>query len=195
MAKAKASARSTLEKNKKLLNDKDNAAKLSGEEKQQFGDRQRQLEKDWDNASESAEGAKGDPDLEGIALEEFENINKKAKELEAEIDQKLKGPGVLRLPDSWDAIQPDIVHKTADGRSVSFSDSQIDLGKQFDPQGKHLGAIEKGQVPPKGDNGLVPSQEPGFDLKSKVLGIGGDHRFHGRFEGDVLHFPGKMTDH
>jgi hypothetical protein len=55
--------------------------------------------------------------------------------------------------------------------------------------------IEKGQVPPRGNMGLVPSQELNFDLKSKVLGKGGDRRFHGKFIEGVLHFPGFVTEH
>lgn len=99
------------------------------------------------------------------------------------------------LPNSWKEIQPDTVYQTADSRQVSFGKAQIQLGITYDPDGKHLRAIEKGRVPPKGNNGLVPSQESGYDLKSKVLGKGGDRRFHGKMIDGVLHFPGKITDH
>jgi len=102
---------------------------------------------------------------------------------------------IQTLPNSWQEIQPDTVYQTTDGRLVSFGKDQIQLGITYDQNGKHLRAIEKGRVPPKGNNGLVPSQEAGYDLKSKVLGKGGDYRFHGRIIDGVLHFPGKITDH
>ncbi|WP_088241921.1 hypothetical protein [Calothrix rhizosoleniae] len=44
-------------------------------------------------------------------------------------------------------------------------------------------------------NGLVPSQEEDYDLKSKVLGKGGNRRFHGKFIDGVLHFTGLVTEH
>ncbi|MCC5659031.1 DUF4157 domain-containing protein [Nostoc sp. XA010] len=196
LTKAKAESRATIKEVEKLLNDKENTEKLSGEDKGSFGEQQRQLEKARNEADESANGAKGDPDLEGLALEEFERINKKAKELESDIQKKLKESNqTINLPSSWGEIKPDTVFQTADGRKVSFGKEQIQLGERFDSQGKHLRAIEKGQVPPRGNNGLVPSEEPGFDLKSKVLGQGGDQRFHGKSQDGVLNFPGKMTDH
>jgi hypothetical protein len=34
-----------------------------------------------------------------------------------------------------------------------------------------------------------------YDLKSKILGKGGDRRFHGKIVEAVLYFPGKMTTH
>jgi hypothetical protein len=41
--------------------------------------------------------------------------------------------------------------------------------------------VEKGRIAPRGQaNGLVPSQEPGYVLKTKVLGHGGGVRVHGR---------------
>ena len=81
------------------------------------------------------------------------------------------------LPNIWREIQPDTIYQTADGRQVSFGKEQIQLGITYDQDGKHLRAIEKGRVPLKGNNGLVPSQEAGYGLKSKVLGKGGDCRF------------------
>jgi hypothetical protein len=50
-------------------------------------------------------------------------------------------------------------------------------------------------VPPKGNSGLVPSEELAYDLKSKILGKGGDRRFHGKIAEGILQFPGKMTTH
>jgi len=43
--------------------------------------------------------------------------------------------------------------------------------------------------------GLVPSQEEGYHLKSKVLGEGGDYRYHGKYIEGVLHFPGVKKSH
>ena len=84
------------------------------------------------------------------------------------------------LPDSWSDIQSDTVYQTTDGLLVSFASEQVKLGIRYDNKGKHLRAIEKGAVPPRGNIGLVPSQEEDYDLKSKVFGKGGDRRFHGQ---------------
>lgn len=50
-------------------------------------------------------------------------------------------------------------------------------------------------VPPKGNTGIVPSEEAGYDFKSKILCKGGDRRFHAKIIEGVLHFPGKQTNH
>ena len=99
------------------------------------------------------------------------------------------------LPDSWSDIYPDTVDQTTDGLLVSFAIDQIKLGVKYDQKGKHLKAIEKGEVPARGNIGLVPSQEEGYYLKSKVLGKGGDRRFHGVLIDRALHFPGLETEH
>jgi hypothetical protein len=99
------------------------------------------------------------------------------------------------LPDNWADIQPDTVYLSISGLLVSFASEQIKLGLKYDQKGKHLKAIEKGQVPPRGNVGLVTSQESGYDLKSKVLGKGGDRRFHAKFIDGTLHFPGLVTEH
>jgi hypothetical protein len=99
------------------------------------------------------------------------------------------------LPNNWTDIQPDIVYQTTNGLLVSFASEQIKIGIKYDPNGKHLKAIEKGQVPARGNIGLVPSQEESYDFKSKVLGKGGDRRFHGKYIDGVLHFPGLLTEH
>ncbi|MEA5468445.1 hypothetical protein [Spirulina sp. 06S082] len=59
------------------------------------------------------------------------------------------------LPDSWKNIQPDTVYITGKGRLVSFGKNQIELGQKYDVKNKHLKAIEKGEVSPKGNMGLV----------------------------------------
>jgi hypothetical protein len=43
--------------------------------------------------------------------------------------------------------------------------------------------------------GLVTSQESDCDLKSKVLGKGGERRYHAKFIDGILHFPGLVTEH
>ncbi|MEM6752179.1 MAG: hypothetical protein AAF630_04215 [Cyanobacteria bacterium P01_C01_bin.38] len=98
------------------------------------------------------------------------------------------------LPKEWADIQPDEIYETTEGLLVSFSPEQIKLGLKYDQNSKHLKAVEKGVVPPRGNIGLVPSQEIGFDLKSKVLGKGGDKRFHAQFIDEILHFPGFVTE-
>ncbi|MEH2306664.1 hypothetical protein [Nostoc sp.] len=99
------------------------------------------------------------------------------------------------LPDNWADIQPDTVYLSISGLLVSFGSEQIKLGLKYDRKGKHLKAIEKGLVPPPGNVGLVASQESGYDLKSKVLGKGGDRRFHAKFIDGILHFSGLVTEH
>jgi hypothetical protein len=99
------------------------------------------------------------------------------------------------LPDNWADIQPDTVYISISGLLVSFASEQIKLGLKYDQKGKHLKAIEKGQVSPRGNIGLVADQESGYDLKSKVLGKGGDRRFHAKFIDGILHFPGLITEH
>lgn len=99
------------------------------------------------------------------------------------------------LPNNWADIQPDTVYISMSGLLISFASEQIKLGIKYDQNGKHLKAIEKGQVPTRGNIGLVPSQEEGYELKSKVLGKGGDRRFHAKCIDGVLHFPGWITEH
>lgn len=104
-------------------------------------------------------------------------------------------PQTAELPTTWQEIQPDEVYQSTEGRLVSFSEAQIQLGMLYDPIGKHLRAINKGLVSPKGNTGLVPSEEANFDFKSKILGKGGDRRFHGKIVEGILHFPGTQTKH
>jgi len=99
------------------------------------------------------------------------------------------------LPNSWAEIQPDTIYQATNGLLVSFSQDQIQLGIKYDQNNKHLKAIEKGILPPRGNIGLVPSEVEGYDLKSKVLGKGGDRRFHARRIDRVLHFPGFITEY
>ena len=99
------------------------------------------------------------------------------------------------LPNTWQEIQPDEIYQSSEGRFISFSIHQIKLGILYDAVGKHLRAITKGLVPHKGNTGPVPSEEPDYDFKSKILGKGGDRRFHGKIVEGILHFPGKMTNH
>lgn len=99
------------------------------------------------------------------------------------------------LPDRWKDIQADHLYASAEPRLLSFSATQIQLGILYDSLGKHLKAINKGIVAAQGSVGLVPSEVPDYDLKSKILGKGGDRRFHGKIEDDLLYFSGKMTTH
>jgi hypothetical protein len=123
---------------------------------------------------------------------------------------------MLSLPANWKDIQPNQVYQTSREKLVAFSKTQIELGKKYDPNNKHLKAIEKGEVPPRGNMGLVLSEQKGYYLKSKVLGKGGDYRFHAQLiklneqENNeqknneeqnneqaslILYFPGLMTEH
>lgn len=99
------------------------------------------------------------------------------------------------LPNRWQAINAEQIYSSNEGRLVLFSPSQIELGILYDSQGKHLRAVNKGIVSPKGNTGLVPSEEPDYDFKSKISGKGGDRRFHAKIVEEVLYFPGKMTTH
>lgn len=78
------------------------------------------------------------------------------------------------LPTTWQEIQPNEIYQSTEGRLVSFSEAQIQLGMLYNPVGKHLRAINKALVSPKGNTGLVSSEEANFDFKSKILGKGGD---------------------
>ncbi|KAM3103626.1 hypothetical protein ACKFKF_01035 [Phormidesmis sp. 146-12] len=99
------------------------------------------------------------------------------------------------LPNQWQVIEVNKIYCFNNDQQVSFSQSQIELGTLYDGLGKHLKAIKKGVVPPKGNTGLVPSEELDYDFKSKILGKGGNRRFHAKIIEEVLHFPGKMTTH
>jgi hypothetical protein len=99
------------------------------------------------------------------------------------------------LPSDWVDVCPDILYRTNSDLLVSFGSEQVKLGIKYDQNGKHLKAIEKGKVTMRGQVGLVPSQEEGYDLKSKVLGKGGDRRFHAQLIDGVLYFPGLVTEH
>ncbi len=55
--------------------------------------------------------------------------------------------------------------------------------------------FKKGLVSPHGNIGLVPSEVEDYNFKSKVLGKGGDRRFHVKIIDGVLHFPGFITEH
>jgi hypothetical protein len=99
------------------------------------------------------------------------------------------------LPNTWREVNPEQIYQSQSGLLVAFSSDQVRLGLLYDSIGKHLRAINKGMVSPKGSIGLVPSEEVGFDLKSKILGKGGDRRFHGMMIEEVLYFPGKQTTH
>jgi len=102
----------------------------------------------------------------------------------------------LVLPRHWRDIQPDTVYQTRDDRKVSFGRKQIRLGRRQDPRGKHIQAIETGDVFPTGHQGLVPSELADYARKTKVLGQGGTRRYHGYFtRTGVLHFPGVVTVH
>lgn len=83
-------------------------------------------------------------------------------------------PEYPELPNRWQDVEAQQVYCSKEGHFVSFSQTQIELGILYDAIGKHLKAIHKGSVPPKGNNGLVPSEEPDYDFKSKILGKGGD---------------------
>ncbi len=98
------------------------------------------------------------------------------------------------LPNGWADIQPDIIYQATNGLLVSFSQTQIQIGIKYDQNNKHLKAIEKGIVAPRGNIGLVPSEVEDYELKSKVLGKGGDRRFHGKILDGILHFPGFFTE-
>ncbi|MEB3343741.1 hypothetical protein [Okeania sp.] len=88
---------------------------------------------------------------------------------------------MLTLPSSWSKIEAEQIYQTIKGPLVSFSQTQIKLAKRYDVKHKHIKAIEKGEVSPRGNIGLVPSEKEGYHLKSKVLGKGGNYRFHGQY--------------
>lgn len=58
------------------------------------------------------------------------------------------------LPKQWADIQDDEIYKTTNELLVSFSPEQIKLGLKYDQNSKHLKAIEKGVVAPRGNKYL-----------------------------------------
>jgi hypothetical protein len=99
------------------------------------------------------------------------------------------------LPTDWGDVCPDVVYQSNSGLLVAFASEQVKLGIKYDGNGKHLRAIDKGKVAMRGHIGLVSSQEEGYDLKTKVLGKGGDRRFHAQLINGILYFPGLATEH
>lgn len=139
--------------------------------------------------------------LESIRLElltwdeEVLRIDSQLSRLEQALAAKMDEPDHPRLPASWRDIEREVTYQTQDGRLVKFGKRQIKIAKRIDHQNAHLEVIEKGRVASKHEEGLVPSQESGFELKSKVMGRGASHhRFHAYYDGDVLYFPGKHTN-
>jgi len=169
LSKAKAEARGTLERIRELLNKKDNA-KLKGE----FEQRLRELDSEWAKTSEELEEIAGDPDLEGLAKEEFESIAQKAKALESEIQDKLpKGaedpPYVQEnrppldeetfLADSskytrtGKKFQGREIYKGSDGRYYHLDNLHNGWGSEieyYNSQGEHLGTLKPDGIPKDG---------------------------------------------
>ncbi len=137
-------------------------------------------------------------DLLNIAQDEFKQVTKEAEELKSRIEEQIPFTEEIQietLPNIWEDIQPDAVYQTKSGILVSFSKKLIFFAKTKDREGNHLKAIEKGEVSSEGRQGLVRSEESGFDFKTKVLGKGVSHyRFHGKILNGILYFTGKMTN-
>ncbi|AFZ26455.1 hypothetical protein Cylst_4364 [Cylindrospermum stagnale PCC 7417] len=155
------------------------------------------LEEEWKSTKGATEK---EPGLYELAVEEFDRIKTEVTKLKAQIQKEIplkQDSQTETLPNEWSNIKPNLVYKT-DWGLVSFADKQIAFGKQHDLDSKHLQAINKGKVAPKGSQGLVPSQLEGFDLKSKTIAKGQSHyRYHGKFIDGVnvvLHFPGKISN-
>ena len=89
-------------------------------------------------------------------------------EVDALSDREL--PNYPELPNRWQAISPEQIYCSDEGRLVSFSQSQIGLGILYDALGKHLRAINKGIVSPKGNmcSARLPPMraETSFDVGS-----------------------------
>jgi hypothetical protein len=154
-----------------------------------------QLKNKWGNVKNIvAENA----DYYEIAQEEFQEVIRETSELKLCIQAEssfTEDKQVENLPTSWLEIQSETIYQTKAGVVVSFSKKQILFAKNKDRDGNHLRAISKGEVPSQGHQGLVRSEEAGFDFKSKVLGKSVSHyRFHAKFINGVLHFPGKVTN-
>ncbi len=154
-----------------------------------------QLKNKWENVKTIVlENA----DYYEIAQEEFKEVIRETSELKLRIQGETsftEEKQVETLPTSWLEIQPETIYQIKTGMLVSFSKKQILFAKNKDRDGNHLRAIDKGEVPSQGHQGLVRSEEPGFDFKSKVLGKSVSHyRFHAKIINDVLHFPGKVTN-
>ena len=99
------------------------------------------------------------------------------------------------MPSVWDDLNPAQIYSIG-GQRVSFSKLIRRMLQGVDAQGKHVKAIEKGRIAPKGQaNGLVPSELEGYALKTKIWGAGGDLRIHGRYRPDNVLFFDRATRH
>jgi hypothetical protein len=89
----------------------------------------------------------------------------------------------LRVPIGGKQLTP-----VFEGDAAKFLAGQPTLRSKFE------NALQKGLVPPKGQNGIVPSELEGYQYKIKILGQGGDFRIHGKVSGDRIIFD-KVTTH
>lgn len=94
----------------------------------------------------------------------------------------------------WQDFEPDAPHLIGDTQ-VAFSRDVLRSLRKIDRQGKHLRAIVKGCVAPRGQSGLVPSEVQGYTLKTKILGRGGAVRVHGRYLPDGTLYFDLITRH
>ena len=94
----------------------------------------------------------------------------------------------------WQDLAPDELYLIGDTQ-VAFSKDVLYTLRRIDRQGKHLRAIEKGRIAPRGQKGLVSSEMRSYTLKTKVMGQGGAVRVHGRhLEDGTLYFD-LITQH
>ena len=71
----------------------------------------------------------------------------------------------------WDDFEPDMRYTIGD-LTVTFNKRVLEDLRRADPNGKHLTAIQRGRVRPRGQAGLVPSELRGYALKACILDDG-----------------------
>ncbi len=91
---SKSAANGSIRKIDEVLKSKETSSKLSGKDLGEFKDALRKLNDRWQNASESAEKIAGDPELEGVAKQEFDQIDADAGKLQSDINGKLNPAGL-----------------------------------------------------------------------------------------------------
>ena len=102
---SKAGSKGALDNIEAELNKGDNVKKLPGKDLGEFKQRIRELTEKWDQATKSADSAAGDPELEGLAKQEFDGLKAEADKLQGDVDGKLKGPGGVDFKKFYEEIK------------------------------------------------------------------------------------------
>jgi hypothetical protein len=149
----------------------------------------RDIKTEWKAAEEEAKLIEGDPKLQDpVFIDEarnrLDNLRTRAKLAEKKIQDALAEPPAAKEID----IHGQKLKSSYGPEAEKFLADHPNYVDKFNK------AMDKGAVGPKGETGIVPSQEPGYKYKLKILGEGGNYRIHGRVEGERIIWD-KVTDH